>query len=129
MAVVNMKDTDYYKSGEHTKNALAACEVATLAAKEATQKRKDDYNINPKVCLEESCDNILDYKHKNNKFCSRSCSGKHNNAKRRNAGHKRSEASRDKTSKSLKGKKKLKKSTFKRKKHSPIIFYCKAFAY
>ena len=45
--------------------------------KEQKQKRIDEYNLNPTKC--KFCENALDYEHRHNKFCSRSCSASFNN--------------------------------------------------
>lgn len=44
---------------------------------EQKQKRIEKYNLNPARC--KFCGNVLDYKHRNNKFCNHSCSASFNN--------------------------------------------------
>lgn len=52
--------------------------IASLKTQqEQKQKRIDEYNLNPTKC--KFCGNVLDYKHRNNKFCNRSCSASFNN--------------------------------------------------
>lgn len=61
---------------------------AGLLGVEATRKRIealkqsniDSYNKNPRKCL--TCGAPIDYEHRINKFCSRSCSAKYNNKER-----------------------------------------------
>ena len=44
------------------------------------KKAIDKYNINPKICKE--CTKIISYEKKQNNFCSTSCAGKYNNARK-----------------------------------------------
>ena len=125
MAKVEMKETDYYKSGKHLENVLAAREKALLSTKKKKQERIDEYNLNPKICLCKDCDNPIPYeKSSTGNFCSRSCAGKYNNKKRRDSGYTRSEESRNKTSEALKGKKKD-PDVIRNVTHSPVLLYCK----
>ncbi len=43
--------------------------------------KEDDYNINPRCCL--NCDKVLEYNKRKNKFCSSSCSAIFNNKHRK----------------------------------------------
>lgn len=52
-----------------------------LIANNKKQQRIVDYNLNPNKCLK--CNNIIDYIHRSNKFCSRSCSVTHNQTGRK----------------------------------------------
>ncbi len=45
--------------------------------KNRSEESKSKYNNNPKYCI--NCKNRIDYKKRNNKFCSRSCSASFNN--------------------------------------------------
>ena len=56
---------------------LRAGRPLSLARK---QERIQIYNNNPNYCKE--CNNVLPYNKRKNKFCSLSCSAKHNNKKR-----------------------------------------------
>lgn len=60
---VNKNIRDYNKNGEGI-----------------SKKFKEEYNKDPKYCLE--CGNQIPYKKKRNKFCNRSCSAKYNNSRR-----------------------------------------------
>ena len=52
--------------------------IASLKThKEQKQKRIDKYNLNPTKC--KFCGSVLDYEHRNNKFCNLSCSASFNN--------------------------------------------------
>ena len=78
MGSVNMKDTDYYKSGDHKKNCLAAREKAVIRSKELKIQRINEYYKNPILCA--NCKTPIKYeKHKESKFCGSSCSAKFNN--------------------------------------------------
>ena len=70
---VNMKETEYYKSGRHIENLKLATEKSVAKSKEAKATRVAEYDKNPKLCLQ--CGESLDYHKQKNKFCSRSCSG------------------------------------------------------
>lgn len=74
---VNMKDTDYYKSGQHEKNYTSARKKASQAHRDAKTRRIEDYNKNPKLCA--CCQSPIDYMRRKNKYCSKSCSAKVNN--------------------------------------------------
>ena len=64
------------------------CRDAGLLGVEATRKRMEElkkkniesYNKNPRKCL--TCGALIDYEHRCNKFCSRSCSATYNNKER-----------------------------------------------
>jgi hypothetical protein len=62
-----------------------AGKLGALASKNYWNKLKQDnineYNLNPKKCAHEKCKNILDYEHRFNKYCSRSCAVTINNTK------------------------------------------------
>lgn len=49
--------------------------------KQSNEKRRQDYQDSPNVCQE--CGKEIDYAHRHNKFCSKSCSAKHNNPLRK----------------------------------------------
>lgn len=75
-----MKDTEYYKSGKHKENALAARELALVKTNLLKQERICLYDQSPETC--HYCQNNLDYEHRKNKFCSKSCAASFNNQKR-----------------------------------------------
>lgn len=77
MAKVNMKETDYYKSGNHTKNIDNARTKAIQKSKLNKLDRISSYNEHPTVCLK--CKKPIQYEKKNNKFCCKSCSASYNN--------------------------------------------------
>lgn len=92
-----MKNTEYYQSGKHKHNVL----LAGIKGNEKIQLNKtariSSYNDSPTTCS--FCKTALDYKIRKNKFCSSSCAAKFNNSKR----PPRTEASKIKTSNSMKG--------------------------
>lgn len=94
---VDMKSTDYYKSGRHKENVLAAGLKAIASNRQKRLERVTNYNKNPNKC--EQCNLLVDYKKKTNKFCSSSCAATYNNTRK----FPRSEASKLKTSNALKG--------------------------
>ena len=49
--------------------------------KQSNEKRRQDYQDSPNVCQE--CGKEIDYAHRHNRFCSKSCSAKHNNPLRK----------------------------------------------
>ena len=53
--------------------------------KQSNEKHRQDYQNSPKICQE--CGKELDYEHRYNKFCSKSCSAKHNNHLRKQENH------------------------------------------
>jgi len=72
-----MKDTDYYKSGVHIKNAARARLKAVDANKKLKLQRISQYNINPTKC--KNCNAALPYSKRKNKFCNNSCAASLNN--------------------------------------------------
>lgn len=69
------------------RNGLSESEAGKIGGYITAQKLKkekeyriEEYLQNPGRCLQ--CGKILTYKHRHNKFCSRSCSGTYNNLKR-----------------------------------------------
>lgn len=101
MSKVHMKETDYYKSGIHIKNAKQAGKLGLLVIEKKKLLRIEEYTKNPTKCLE--CSSTFEYDKKNKKFCNRSCSAKFNNNKRIENGFERTVESRLKTSESRKG--------------------------
>lgn len=93
----DMKSTDYYKSGKHSENFLAAAAKGLAKQLENKQKRIDEYEANPTCCAE--CGKALPYHRKREKFCGRSCAAKFNNARR----DPRTEESKKKTADAMKG--------------------------
>lgn len=91
----NMKNTDYYKSGNHTKNASNAREKALEASRIKKIERVEAYNANPNKCA--FCDSALPYDQKRKKFCNSSCAAKYNNS-----GRSLSEETKQKISESVK---------------------------
>lgn len=96
MGRVNMKDTDYYKSGKHRENYLKAAAKASATQQANKEKRITAYNANPTVCA--TCNTALEYSRRSNKFCSKSCSAIFNNNARNLAGWKQSEKQKTKAS-------------------------------
>lgn len=80
MAKVNMKETDYYKSGKQQ----ADLHAAAVKALEVIQLKKDSriaaYELCPNQC--KTCNNNLLYINRRQKFCSRSCAAQFNNSER-----------------------------------------------
>jgi len=56
---------------------LSRLDKAAIASRKLKQERIVRYEKNPKVC--NFCGKSLDYKQRNNKFCSHTCSAKKNN--------------------------------------------------
>ena len=77
---VNMRETDYYKSGKHKENLDRSREKSVIAVQEIMGKRIQEYNNCPSTCIQ--CSQSLEYKKRKNKFCSRSCSATHSNTGR-----------------------------------------------
>jgi hypothetical protein len=78
MPKINMRETEYYKSGAHTKNVLEASKLSKIKRDNLTQGKISNYNDNPSRC--EECSGAIDYHHRLlNRFCSRSCSAKFSN--------------------------------------------------
>lgn len=76
-----MKNTNYYKSGQHTSNALKSQQLALISNNTLKKRRVDLYYLNPILCL--TCNIPIPYeKKRTNKFCSRTCSTKYNNIHR-----------------------------------------------
>jgi len=121
MSSVNMKETDYYKSGKHLENYKIAVAKANEVCRAQKQKRVEEYNLNPKLCL--CCESPISYELKtSNKFCSKSCAATYNNK-----GRIRSEESKKKTSDALKGREssnKGKPGTGGNKKNLPVLYTC-----
>jgi len=72
-------------------------EKAIKANKEKANDRRIEYEKNPAHC--KKCNCVLDYKHKKDKFCSKSCATTFNNDLRGPCSNKQ----KDKVSKTLKG--------------------------
>lgn len=64
----------------HKKNALIAQKLAVSAAIKSKEKKRDEYNLNPKKCIFCGCE--LDFYRRKNKFCSSSCAASFNNKQR-----------------------------------------------
>lgn len=77
----DFKEFDYYKSGNHTKNAAVARSKARKRNQELKAERHAKYYANPKYC--NNCGNVLDFYKRSNKFCSSSCSASSNNSSRK----------------------------------------------
>lgn len=87
----------YQKSEQHIRNASIAREKAAIAAKIRKQHRIDEYNLSPTRCI--VCSQAIPYAVRNtNKYCSRSCATKTNNA-----GRVRTEESKRKTASTIRG--------------------------
>lgn len=96
MSKVNMKETDYYKSGKQIKYLSIAKDLAVAQHHKNKQERIASYDLSPKCCTE--CNIPLDYESRNKKFCTSSCAAKYNNSRRKP----RSKKSKNKTSLSIK---------------------------
>lgn len=95
----------------HYKNVIKAQKKATNAASKKRKEERERYYDNPNKCLE--CEYELEFKKKNNKFCSSSCSAKRNNRLR----GERNLETKEKISKKLKGRKLSKEHKRKVSKH------------
>jgi hypothetical protein len=82
MPTNNMKSTDYYKSGQHKENILAAQIKAKESLSKNKQLRIDVYMQNPKLCGNCNCSCIIPYNKQTNKYCSKSCAAQVNNTNR-----------------------------------------------
>ena len=76
----NARETDYYRSGEHKSNALAARELALEKQRQQKIERVEKYYANPTRC--KKCNAPLKYNKKRNVFCSKSCAATFNNTGR-----------------------------------------------
>lgn len=70
----------YLGSEKHLENANKAIKLALLKLIEKREDIIEEYNKNPKKCL--NCGNALKYEEKHKKFCNSSCAAKYNNEKR-----------------------------------------------
>jgi hypothetical protein len=101
MAKVNMKETEYYKSGKHHLNVMAARDKAIEASRIKDLERIEEYNnTSTKAC--EECFKLLSYKDRHKRFCNSSCSAKFNNKKRGASGWTQTDKQRAKASESMK---------------------------
>ena len=82
----DMKKTEYYISGNQTKNLNAvrkkAVTNASISRASAKNSRIIEYNANPNQCYYTGCNSIIPYDKRSNKFCSQSCSAKVSNESR-----------------------------------------------
>jgi len=67
----------YLGSEKHKELCRKNCEKGKVTLERKTENRKLEYNENPVLCL--NCEKELDYSHRHNKFCSKSCSASFNN--------------------------------------------------
>lgn len=74
------KKTDYYKSGEHRKNATRAQKKAVKKQAELKRLRVKKYDEDPTLCR--MCNTPLPYDKRKNKFCNASCAASFNNTGR-----------------------------------------------
>ena len=75
---VNMKETDYYKSGRMADQNRKNYYLGTAPIKLIEfNKRKEEYSKAPTCC--KNCNEPLIYSKRKNKFCSKSCSATFNN--------------------------------------------------
>jgi hypothetical protein len=81
--VVNMKATEYYKSGRQAESSKRASKLAIIAQKKITKNRQENYNSTPTLCG--TCGLKLPYKSRHNKFCNKSCAASLNNAFRQHS--------------------------------------------
>jgi len=77
---VDMKNTEYYKSGAHAANALKAQVKARQSTANNKKARINAYNLSPILC--KHCKSPIAYDKRTNKFCSKSCGAHFNNANR-----------------------------------------------
>jgi len=77
---VNMKNTDYYKSGKHKACYLEAAKLGGAVGIRKKEKRIVEYNKQPTLCKQ--CSIALLYSKRKNKFCGSSCSATFNNTGR-----------------------------------------------
>lgn len=82
MPKIDMKNTDYYKSGRHRENVLTAQQKARVSHNQNKQNRIDTYQQSPKYCANPACTNILVYDKRKNNYCSKTCSAQINNTSR-----------------------------------------------
>jgi predicted nucleic acid-binding Zn ribbon protein len=92
MAKVDMKNTDYYKSGKMRQNALAGLEKGLKVWEEKARNRIEEYNLAPKLCIE--CKKPLSYPQRIYTFCSRKCGSIKANRERLDNGYKMSDQQR-----------------------------------
>jgi len=95
---VDMKSTEYYKSGKHAEHNRLMSIKAKKKNKELLDARIAEYNKAPNLC--KNCKEPHSYEKRNNKFCSRSCSATYHNKIR--IGTTRQTKTKDKISKSIK---------------------------
>lgn len=76
----NMKTTEYYKSGKHLTNVLAARDKANAASQVNKTKRIAAYDADPVRC--KHCETALPYTGRHNRFCNKSCAALFNNSLR-----------------------------------------------
>jgi len=74
------KESKYYMSKEHLINFINARIKGNKKIKELKNERIEDYNINPKLCI--NCKKPLLYSKQRNKFCCKSCAAIFNNKNR-----------------------------------------------
>lgn len=82
MSKVDMKNTAYYQSGQHSKNAAAARHLATLSHQQKKQERIHSYTAEPSFCSNPDCKSPLPYEKRHYKFCCSSCAALFNNQRR-----------------------------------------------
>lgn len=98
---VDMKSTEYYKSGRHADHLRQMSIKAKETNRALRQKRINEYSENPKLCTH--CGIPLTYEQRGGKFCSRSCSAKYHNKKRTDKGWLQTEETKTKISEKNKG--------------------------
>ena len=117
MGAVNMKATDYYKSGRLQENCLKAIDKANQVQLQAKKAKIIAYNTAPSKCTK--CNTPLEYSKRKNLFCSKSCAVSFNNQ-----GRVHTEISKEKTSKKLIGRKNPNSIPPIRKKHEKVLHIC-----
>lgn len=100
VAKVDMKNTDYYKSGKMRENGLAGLQKGKLTCAEKTRNRIEQYNLYPNFCQE--CHKPLSYKQRRYICCSHACSAAKSNRYRKSNGYEISQDQRAATSMSVK---------------------------
>src|ERR1035438_2569544 len=78
---VDMKSTEYYKSGRLLENAKKGIEAGRKTQALQAQERISLYLTNPSLCIQ--CNSDLLYNQRKYKFCSSSCAASYNNIRKK----------------------------------------------
>lgn len=82
MVKVNMKETEYYKSGNLRFNVLNSLIKARKSYFVNNQIKIEIYYLGPRICEAINCNNPLAYNKRCNRYCSKSCAAITNNTGR-----------------------------------------------